>query len=53
MSFQEYLRFMVKRFLEYLETPGEERRRLKAAREAWSARWFGVIPMSIKMLWRK
>lgn len=53
MSFQDYLKFLVKRLLEYWETPAEERRKRKAPRESWSARWFGLIPLSIRMFWRK
>jgi hypothetical protein len=52
MSFQEYLKYLTRLFVQYVETPKEERRR-KQPREAWSTRWFGAIPMSIKLLWRK
>ncbi len=49
MSFQDYLKYLTKLFVQRIETPREERRK-PAARETWSSRWFGVIPMSIKML---
>jgi hypothetical protein len=53
MSFQEYLKYLTKRFVEYVETPGEVRRQRKENREDWMTRWFGVIPVSIRMLLRK
>ncbi|MFM1653038.1 YqzE family protein [Brevibacillus sp. B_LB10_24] len=53
MSFQEYLKYLTKRLVEYLDTPAVERKRRKEPREAWSTRWFGAIPMSIRLLRRK
>ncbi|MEJ8545435.1 YqzE family protein [Brevibacillus borstelensis] len=53
MSFQEYLKYVTRLFVRYVETPKTERRLNKPPRESWSARWFGAIPMSIKLLWRK
>lgn len=53
MSFQDYLKYVTKRFVEFVETPKEERKKQKIPREAWSSRWFGAIPMSIKLLFRK
>ncbi|MGK5509009.1 MULTISPECIES: YqzE family protein [Brevibacillus] len=53
MSFQEYLKYLTKLFVQYMDTPKDERRLRKAPRESWSSRWFGAIPMSIRLLWRK
>lgn len=53
MSFQDYLKYLTKTFFEYVETPAAERRQRKEARESWGTRWFGVIPMSIRLLKRK
>ncbi|MCR8981055.1 YqzE family protein [Brevibacillus laterosporus] len=54
MSSQEYVKYMTKRFVQYLETPKEERRRQRELpREPWSSKWFGAIPMSIKLLFKK
>ncbi|MFY0543297.1 YqzE family protein [Brevibacillus sp. H7] len=53
MSFQDYLKYLTKLFVQYMETPKEERKQRKLPREAWSSRWFGAIPMSIRMLLRK
>ncbi|USG63680.1 YqzE family protein [Brevibacillus ruminantium] len=53
MSFQEYLKYLTRLFIQYVETPKAERRLNKAPRESWSSRWFGAIPMSIKLLRRK
>jgi len=53
MSFQEYLKYLTKRFVLFLETPAEERKKQKTPRESWGSRWFGAIPMSIKLLLKK
>jgi hypothetical protein len=53
MSFQDYLKYLTKLFVEYMETPKEERRQRKHPKESWSSLWFGSIPMSIKLLLRK
>ncbi|MGC5327071.1 YqzE family protein [Brevibacillus sp. SYSU BS000544] len=53
MSFQDYLKYLTKRFVEYMDTPKEERHKRKSPREPWSSRWFGAIPMSIRLFLRK
>ncbi|MFF0826972.1 YqzE family protein [Brevibacillus sp. NPDC003359] len=53
MSFQEYLKYLTKQFVQYMDTPKDERRLRKTPRESWASRWFGAIPMSIRLLWRK
>ncbi|MGD8191603.1 YqzE family protein [Brevibacillus ginsengisoli] len=53
MSFQDYLKFLTKRFVQYMDTPKEERKKNKPPREPWSSKWFGVIPMSIRLFLRK
>lgn len=53
MSFQEYLKYMTRLFVQYMETPKEERLQRKLPREGWLSRWFGAIPMSIRLFLRK
>lgn len=53
MSFQDYLKYLIRMFVQYVETPQEERKKQTIPRERWSSRWFGVIPMAIKMLFMK
>ncbi len=53
MSFQDYLKYLTKLFVQYVETPKEERKQRKAPRETWTSRWFGAIPMSIRLFLRK
>ncbi|GIO07093.1 YqzE family protein [Brevibacillus reuszeri] len=53
MSFQEYLKYLTRLFVTYMETPKDERRQRRTPKESWSSRWFGAIPMSIRLLWRK
>lgn len=50
MSFQDWISYLIERFLKYVETPKEERRK-KETVESWSSRWFGLLPVSAKMVW--
>ncbi|MGE5702841.1 MAG: YqzE family protein [Clostridia bacterium] len=52
MSFQEYLKYLTKLFVQYVETPQAERKK-HAPKENWSSRWFGVIPMALKMMFMR
>ncbi|MGA8941898.1 MAG: YqzE family protein [Thermoactinomyces sp.] len=50
MSFEEWITYMLQRFVRYVETPRSERKKLKQSRkEPWSIRWFGLVPFSMKM----
>lgn len=51
MSSQDLVKFLTQEFVKYVETPKTQRH--KKSNEAWSSRWFGMIPMSIKMMFRK
>lgn len=51
----EYIKYITERFVQYIETPKEERRRsrseARSARGPWHVRWFGMAPASIAMWW--
>ncbi|MFC7442258.1 YqzE family protein [Laceyella putida] len=50
MSFKDWVRFLLERWLRYVETPKHERKELKQMRKVpWSVKWFGLIPFSMKM----
>jgi YqzE-like protein len=50
MSFKEWISYLLQRLIWYMETPKQERKEIKkATKEAWSVKWFGMIPFSIKM----
>jgi hypothetical protein len=50
MSFQDWVAYLLKRLVWYMETPRNERREAKKAnRLPWTVRWFGMIPFSMKM----
>lgn len=54
MSFKEWISYLIKRWIHYVETPIEERKEQKQARkENWSSRWFGMIPFSMKMMFMR
>lgn len=54
MSFQDYVKYMTEQFLEYIETPENERekqrRMKKAQKQPRMYRWFGLIPYSLRMI---
>jgi len=50
---QELIKFLTQRLVQYLETPREERRKRRHAKEPWAVRWFGMIPLSLRMLIRR
>ncbi|MBA4493275.1 YqzE family protein [Paenactinomyces guangxiensis] len=50
MSFKDWISYLLQKMMWYMETPRSERKSIKASnREAWSVRWFGMIPFSMKM----
>ncbi|WP_082129882.1 YqzE family protein [Aneurinibacillus tyrosinisolvens] len=51
MSSQEYVRYLTQQFVRYIETPKEKR--VKKQKEAWSYRWFGVLPLGLSILFRR
>jgi|GEM_PF-1138169 len=50
MTFQDWISYVIERFLRYVETPKEERRKQRQV-ERWSSKWFGLLPFSAKMMW--
>ncbi|MFD2670583.1 YqzE family protein [Marinicrinis sediminis] len=51
-SGKDLIKYVTEQFVRYLETPVDQRkaqRRLRKERETWSSRWFGMMPISVKM----
>ncbi|SDC25760.1 YqzE-like protein [Paenibacillus sp. UNCCL117] len=52
----ELVKYVTERVVRYIDTPREVRRQVRAgrkeAKEPWEVRWFGMLPLSIRM-WRK
>lgn len=47
---EELLKYITTQMIEYIEKPREERQKSAAMRrEDWSRRWFGMVPLSMKM----
>ncbi|UJF31519.1 YqzE family protein [Paenibacillus hexagrammi] len=50
----DLVKFITQQVITYIETPKDVRRQVRASskeqREAWQTRWFGMIPLSTKML---
>jgi hypothetical protein len=49
----ELVKYVTVKLLDYIETPREIRKQVKAsqkvAREHWKYRWFGMLPLAIRM----
>ncbi|GAA4863393.1 YqzE family protein [Paenibacillus vulneris] len=58
----ELVKYMTEQFVKYMETPREIRKQTRATqremREQWQYRWFGMLPLALRMwieslIWRK
>jgi hypothetical protein len=51
---EDLVKFITEQVVTYMETPKEDRKQAKedtkAQRESWQTRWFGLIPLAIRML---
>ncbi|WJH34486.1 YqzE family protein [Paenibacillus aurantius] len=48
----ELVKYITQRVVQYMETPKEQRKQVrleKRAREPWTVRWFGMLPMALSM----
>lgn len=57
MSFQDFVGFLTKEFVQYVDTPKDERvkkkQEKKKQQENWSQQWFGTLPTAISMLFKR
>ncbi|WP_054949413.1 YqzE family protein [Numidum massiliense] len=55
MSADDYVQYLTKRFMTYLDTPKEERikRRSAKGKEPWHIHWFGDAALSMQIFWRR
>jgi hypothetical protein len=53
MSSDDYVKFLTQKFVKYMDTPKNERKTTKPTKEKWTYRWFGMIPMSLRMIFNK
>lgn len=51
MSSNDIVKYLTQEFVKFIDTPKMERKKRK--KEQWSSRWFGMIPMAIRMFLRK
>ncbi len=53
----DYVKYMTQRIVKYMDTPKDERKKLKEARKqqeiAYSNKWFGVLPFAFRLLIQK
>jgi hypothetical protein len=57
MSFQDLIGFLTKEFVQYVDTPKDERMKKKQEKKKlqgnWSQHWFGAIPIAISMMFKR
>ncbi len=53
----EWIKYMTERVVNYIDTPVEQRKQSKLKRksqqEHWLIRWFGMLPLALRMLVNK
>lgn len=49
----ELVKYVTQQVVKYIETPKEVRKQVKAgkkeSRESWQYRWFGMLPLALRM----
>ncbi|TVY08307.1 YqzE family protein [Paenibacillus cremeus] len=49
----ELVKFLTQQVVKYIETPKDVRKQVRAGRrevrERWSTRWFGMLPLALRM----
>ncbi|PYI56518.1 YqzE family protein [Paenibacillus flagellatus] len=57
MKTDDYIKYLTERVVAYMDTPPdvrkEQRSRLKSSRAPWYVRWFGMVPVSVLIWWRR
>ncbi|WP_028399183.1 YqzE family protein [Ectobacillus panaciterrae] len=57
MSTNDYVKFVTQQFVTYMDSPKQDRKQKRqqrrSEREPFLSRWFGVLPLSIALLYRK
>ncbi|MBA2873455.1 YqzE family protein [Thermaerobacillus caldiproteolyticus] len=57
MSTNDYVKFVTQQFVTYMDQPKEERKKKRVQRKqekpALLYRWFGMIPFSLRLLFRR
>jgi hypothetical protein len=57
MSFQDLVGFLTKEFVQYVDTPKDERIKKKQEKKKrqgnWSQEWFGALPTAISMFFKR
>jgi hypothetical protein len=57
MSTNDYVKFVTQQFVSYMNSPKQDRKQKRqqrrSEREPFLNRWFGVLPLSIALLYQK
>ncbi|MCZ0754644.1 YqzE family protein [Anoxybacillus sp. J5B_2022] len=57
MATNDYMKFVTEQFVRYMDQPKEERKKLREKRKQekppFLYHWFGMIPFSLKLLFRR
>lgn len=54
---EEYIKYLTEKVIAYMDMPPEVRKEQRSlqrsARDPWHVRWFGMIPLSLALLWKR
>ncbi|WP_425432223.1 YqzE family protein [Gracilibacillus orientalis] len=57
LASNEYVKYMTQRIVKYMDTPKDERKKLKDERKqqeiTYSNKWFGVLPFAFRLFIQK
>ncbi len=51
MKTNDMVKYLTQEFVKYIDTPKTERK--KKPKQHWTSKWFGMIPMALRMFLRK
>lgn len=57
MKSEDWIKYVTKEFVQYVDTPKDERMKKKQEKKesqgTWGEHWFGAVPMAISMLFKR
>jgi hypothetical protein len=54
MSLQDFVKYLTKEFVQYVNTPKEERvSKQQPPKVSWDQQWFGLLPLAISMFLKR
>jgi len=54
---EDYIKYLTEKVVAYMDMPPEVRKEQRSlnrsARDPWHVRWFGMIPLSVNIWWKR